>query len=131
LKAVLLAALVCSVLAAALLGRAAADPGELVVLGKGSASGKKAHVVVVVPKVGSFPKVTVEVVAKPRQRAEAGWVMLCGAPGLLGRNGRDVHGRTPLWVTVDVGTPSPCRLTALATLSKKGRVTVTVVGRGR
>ena len=131
MKTLLLAAGVCGALSGALLGRAAADPGNLVVLGKGSASGGKAHVVVVVPRVGSFPKVTVEVVAKPRQRAEAGWVMLCGEPGLIGRSGRGTRGRTPLSLPVDAGVTSPCRLTALATLSTKGRVTVTVVGRGR
>ncbi len=126
----LLAALVAAV-AASLLGSAHADPRNVVILGKATASGKKAHAVAVVPDIGNPTRVTVEVVAKPRQRVDAGWVMLCGAPGLMGRNGEGAQGLTPLSIPVDLQGTTPCRLTALATLSKKGRVTITVVGRLR
>ena len=127
----LLAALVAGVAAASLLGSARADPRNVVVLGKATASGKKAHAVAVVPDIGNPTRLTVEIVAKPRQRVDAGWVMLCGAPGLIGRSGQGARGLTPLSIPVDVEnlTPTPCRLTGLATLSKKGRVTISVVAR--
>jgi hypothetical protein len=125
---VLVPALAAGVLSVSLLGAAHADPRNVVVLAKASASGKKAHVVAVVPDIGTPRRLTVEVVAKPRQKVDAGWVMLCGDVGLMGRNGRGMQGRTPLSIPVDL-QPGPCRLTALATLAKKGRVTVTVVAR--
>ena len=115
---------------------ALADPGNLTLVGSRSASGRKAHAVLVVPKLGShrFKKVTMEVSATPPQRVSAGYVGSCVRGGIGGlRPSEQKSGRTPLSITLildEYDYSDYCSITAEATLTKKGRVTVQVVGRG-
>jgi hypothetical protein len=114
---------------------ALADPEPLLQLGKQSASGQKAHAVVVVPNIPShrYKKLTLEVSAKPPQRVTASYVGSCFRANIGGlRAGDRKVGRTPLSMTLTLDTVDYsdfCNVTADATLSKKGRVTVQLVAR--
>ena len=115
---------------AGLAGAAASDPYDAVVLAKAVASGRHAHAtaLVLARKLRArYDTVTVKVAADPPQRVlEAGWAMTCHWYGSTGRNSGEKSGRTPLSVPVDL-QPGTCSLVADATLSERGRVTVTVV----
>jgi hypothetical protein len=119
------------VLFAMLIDGAFGDPGKLVVLAQKSASGGKAHALAVA-KTGKFDDVQVHVEAKPNQRVRAGWVKFCRGSGYTGRVSRDVRGRTPLSVPVELDaldTKADCRVVGDATLFKKGRLTVQLLAR--
>src|SRR4029078_10053420 len=78
---------------------ALADPGALVKLGQRTASGRKAHAVVVVPNIPAhrYEKVTLEVDAKPRQKVRADYIGSCARDGIGGsRPSGQKTGRTPL-----------------------------------
>ncbi len=123
--------------AALVLGTAVAlaDPFNVVLVGKGSAAGRKAHAVVVVPRIGShrYRKLTMEVTSAPRQRVTASYVGSCVRGGIGGLRASDQKsGRTPLSMTLALDTvdySDYCSVTADATLAKKGRVTVQLVAR--
>jgi hypothetical protein len=127
---------VAAVLAFAVGASAAlADPGGLLVLGKRSASGAKAHAVAVVPTIPAhrYDKLTLEVDAKPRQKVRADYIGSCARDGIGGSrpSGQKV-GRTPLSITLDLDPyyyADYCNVTVEASLLKKGRVTVQLVAR--
>src|SRR3954471_21641223 len=116
-------------------GVALADPFNVVLVGTGSAAGRKAHAVVVAPKIDShrYRKLTMEVNATPRQRVTAGYVGSCVRGGIGGLRASDQQtGRTPLSITLSLDTvdySDYCSVTADATLAKKGRLTVQLVAR--
>ena len=114
---------------------ALADPGALVKLGQRTASGRKAHAVVVVPNIPAhrYEKVTLEVDAKPRQKVRADYIGSCARDGIGGsRPSGQKTGRTPLSITLDLDPyyyADYCNVTVEATLVKKGRVTVQLIAR--
>ena len=110
---------------------ASADPRNVVVLGTKSATGRKAHALVVAPNIptDTFRRLTMEVTAKPRQRVQAGWIGICFG-GIMGRPAYETRGRTPLSIEIELSdVEHRCNVTADATLAGKGRVTIQVVGR--
>jgi len=126
---------VCVLVLALGVSAALADPGALVKLGQRTASGRKAHAVVVVPNIPAhrYEKVTLEVDAKPRQKVRADYIGSCARDGIGGsRPSGQKTGRTPLSITLDLDPyyyADYCNVTVEATLAKKGRVTVQLIAR--
>jgi hypothetical protein len=114
---------------------ALADPVPTVVVGKGSAAGPKAHAVAVVRvDKGSFTQLTIEVTAKPSQRVSVGYLSTCVSDRRYwgGRESKEKSGRAPVSLVIELDDfeyADYCRITADATLAKKGRVSLRVLGR--
>lgn len=115
---------------AAISAIALADPGNPLVIGKKSASGRGAYAVVVTPHVRATTKIVVTVASHPRQRVSAGYMAKCFIGLAFGRRGKDRTGLTPFSMIVDHDPYDEyCVIVADAKLTKKGRVTVQVIGR--
>jgi hypothetical protein len=100
-----------------------------VVIGGQSASGKHASATASAD-AGRYVDFTVAVTASPNQRVTGGWVVSCRVGTAGSRDAENFSGRTPLTVaTRSLGTPQAgCEVTAVATLTKSGRVSVKLRG---
>src|SRR5437764_10770051 len=78
---------------------------------------------------GHFASFTVRVDASPSQRVTGGWVVSCRVGTASSRDSLDFHGRTPLVSdTSPLAGQQGCTVVATATLARKGRVTVKLLG---
>jgi hypothetical protein len=78
---------------------------------------------------GHFASYTVRVDASPSQRVTGGWVVSCRVGTMSSRDSWDFRGRTPIVThTSDLAGQQGCIVVATATLTRKGRVTVKLLG---
>jgi hypothetical protein len=78
---------------------------------------------------GQYASFTVRVDASPRQRVTGGWVVSCHVGTASSRESWDFRGRTPIVTkTSDLAGQPGCTVVATATLARKGRVTVKLLG---
>jgi hypothetical protein len=80
-------------------------------------------------EAGRYASLTVRVTAAPAQRVTGGWVVSCRVGTSSSRDSRDFRGRTPMVThTSNLAGQQGCTVVATATLTRKGRVTVKLLG---